>query len=323
MQIGPILTLASDVTREPGDNASFAYGGAGQPFVTLDVLGASLVERTVAKLRALDALPPVILRDNSNSHLLLPARSSGGDSVSSAWDEAVASFVNNGVSTLCLVRVGPYSDLDYSELLSFHLQTRSRLTQAYGTDGSLNIALIDTSPLRDAKGAFRKILGNMMGEQRRFTYRGYTNPLNTIFDYHQLASDGLFGRCGLRPIGKQVKEGIWLGDRARIDCTASLLAPVFVGAGTRVGPGCTITAGSSIERNCEIDCGSLIEGSCVLQDSYIGMALDIRNSAVSGRKLFHLARNVELTFTDPRLLGINLPPSSLFGIARRHSLGVQ
>lgn len=325
MQIGPILTFASDVARELGSNTSFANIRSGLNLATLDILGASLTERTAAKLRGLGTLPPVVLRDNSNNQLLLPARSANGDSVSSGWDKAVAKYIQNGVDILCLVRVGAYSDLDFAELLDFHLQTGSRLTQAYSIDGSLNIALVDAARLRESNGAYRKVLGNMMGEQRRFTYRGYINPLNTISDYYELARDGLFGRCGLRPMGEQMKEGVWLGDGARLDSTARVVAPVFIGAGARIGPGCTVTAGSSIERNCEIDCGSLIEDSCVLQDTYIGVALDIRGCVVAGRKVFHLGRNVELTFSDPRLVGTNLPASSLWGlgIAHRHSLEAQ
>lgn len=314
MQIGAIITVAGDDPTElPRKNRD--DGSTLAHLSSRDILGSNLIQRTVAKLQTLETLPPVILRDASDSGQFLSTRGFAAGN-SSNWDDAVAHFVRNDVDTLCLIRASQYTDLDYAELLCFHLQTQSRLTQAYGNHGSLNIAFIDASCLREGDGGYRKAIGNMMTEQRRFYYRGYVNHLKTAADYHELAQDGLFGKCGLCPVGTEIHEGVWLGEQAQVDSTARLSGPMFVGAGSRVGAGCTIADGSSIERNCHIDCGTLVENSWVLQDTYVGISLDVRRSVVSGQKLFHVDRNIEIGISDRRLVGVNLPPSSLFSMVR-------
>lgn len=317
MRIGAILTCASDTTE----------GNGGPPVANLslpavDILGASLIERTLLKLRALDTLPPIFLQETSPSAQFLPRRSSADVQAPSGWEDAVAQFVRNGVDTLCLARIGSYTDLDLQDLLRFHLQVSSPVTQAYGTTGALNVAMVDASRLRTGDGSsYRKILGGMMGEQRRFNYLGYVNKMSTLTDYHRLVQDALSHRCDLHPAGKQIQQDVWAAERSHIDLAARVSGPAFIGRGSRVRAGCVIRGGSSIERNCEIDCGSLIESSCILQDTYIGIALDVRRSVVNGRKLFHLDRNVEISLSDDRLVGTQLSPSPLLAIVRRHNEG--
>ena len=322
MRIGAILTYAGDTSdgtaREQNDGRSRATS---LPLPTQDILGASLIERMASRIHELDNLPPVLLQESSPSIQFLPRRFNAELPIPSGWEDAVAQFVRDGVDTLCLMRIGSYTDLDLTELLRFHLQFRSPVTQAYAASGALNIAMVDASRLRAGNGNYRKILGGMMAEQRRFNYCGYVNAVNTLTDYHELAQDGLSGLCGLKPVGKQIQPDIWVAEKAHIDSAARLSGPAFIGRGTRIRAGCVIRGGSSIECNCEIDCGSLIENSCILQGTYIGVALDVRRSVVNGRKLFHLDRNVEISLSDDRLVGTQLSPSPLLAIVRRHNDG--
>lgn len=319
MQIGVILTYADGTPELPSrtqpDSESLA---ASLPLALLDVLGSNLLERTAAKLHSLSALPPVLLRDSSFTRRFSKRSTASEIHAPAGWEDAVAQFVNGGVETLCLIRGGTYTDLDFSDLLRFHLQGRSGVTQAYSRGGPLNVVMVAASRLRAFEGNYRKVLGGMMAEQDRFNYRGYTNSLNSIADYYRLAQDGLFGRCELSPAGAQVQDRVWIAEGAQLDSTVQISGPAFIGLGSCIRAGCTVRGGSSIERNCEIDYGSLVEESCILPNTYVGIALDVRRSVVKGSKLFHLDRNVELTISDERLVGMQPSPSSLLGIARKH-----
>jgi NDP-sugar pyrophosphorylase family protein len=277
---------------------------------SLDILGSPLLERTIAKLKLVGVDSATVLKDNAVSNLL-PSQTSMGTAFISEWETAVARAVNDGIEHLFLLRVGVYTDLDYSELLEFHLRTRQPLTQAYGPKGSLDTAVVNMASLRNSDGAYRKTLSALIPQPRRFDFRGYINPLRNLRDLYQLMQDGLYGRCGLRPAAKEVRQGVWLGDGTVIDSTATISAPAFIGDGSEVGASCAVVGGSSIERNCKIDYGTLVQESCILRDTYVGIALDVRRAIVGGQKIFPLNRNVEIKIADHRLVGNNARPSSL------------
>jgi acetyltransferase-like isoleucine patch superfamily enzyme len=312
VQIAALLTLPGK--RVAKSNLRHSPGGkhnSGQPdssgglLSSFDVLGSSLLQRTVDKLTQLGAIPPVILREHATSTQLLPPRSNASGEFLSSWENAVTNFVAQGVEILCLARVSAYSDLDYADLLQFHLQTGTAVTQAYGPDGSLDIAMVTTSALRADSSSYRKSLGSLIAHPRRYTYNGYVNRMRNFADLCRLSQDGLYGRCGLHPKGNEIREGVWAGEGVHIDESAQIVAPAFIGDGSRIASGCVISGASTIERNCEIDCGTSIHQSCVLQDTYVGVALNVNHSIVNGGKLFHLGRNVEIHIADERLVGDN------------------
>jgi mannose-1-phosphate guanylyltransferase/phosphomannomutase len=116
-------------------------------------------------------------------------------------------------------------------------------------------------------------------------------------------NDSLNERCALRPVGVEIQPQVWLGKDAEVDSSAVISAPAFIGAGSRISWNCAISGASAIERNCEIDCASTVNRSHILQDTYVGVGLDVRHSIVGSKKLFHLDRNVEIDFVDDCLIG--------------------
>lgn len=327
MRIGAILTLAGG---QPSGNYFRAVSAAERPDKKripawdprLDTLGASLLTRTVTKLNDVGADSPTILRDKAGASHFLPLRTAK-TAFLSQWEFAVGEAVNSGVEHLFLLRVGVYSDVDYADILKSHIQSGAVMTQAYAPDGSLDLAVVDTSLLKNVDGAYRKRLSALIPQQVRFDFHGYVNRLTGVRDFFQLVQDGLYGRCALRPIGNETQEGIWLGDGAEIDSTAVISAPVFIGAGSKIGASCAIAGGCAIERNCKIDYATLVQESCVLQDSYIGMALDVRRAVVGGHKMFALNRNTEIKISDRRLLASNAKPNWLGGFRSWISREVQ
>jgi hypothetical protein len=315
VQIGAILTLAGQRKAEGDDSevprkyarretAGFLSGASR---VLLDVLGQSLLDRTIGKLRDFGTSQPTVIAEGAASSPVLPSHSAKTSAFIAAWETAVSRYVQLGAEFLLLLRVNAYSDLDYCELLQFHLDKQSSLTQVYGPTGSLDVALVNAALLRNAKGAYRRTLSTLIPEQERFFYRGYINRLSKPQDFRKLVEDGLYGRCGLRPVGIETADGVWSGPGAHVESSAVISSPAFIGAGSRIAACCNISGASSIERNCEIDCGTVVDQSCILQDAYVGVGLDVRHSIVSNKKLFHLNRNIEVGIADRRLIGAARP----------------
>jgi carbonic anhydrase/acetyltransferase-like protein (isoleucine patch superfamily) len=270
----------------------------------VDLLGKSLLDRAIAKLREFGVVESCAISEGTGTNQVVPSLSNSSAFIA-AWESAVARHMQQVVDFLLLIRMSTYTDLAYGELLQFHLEKRSALTQVYGTDGSLDIALVDASFLRDAGSAYRKVLGGLIPQQQRFLYGGYINRLNKPQDFRKLVEDGLRGNCGLYPVGIEVQPQVWHGHGAEVDGSAVVGAPAFVGARSHVAASCTLTGVSAIERGCKIDYGTMIDQSCILQDSYIGMGLDVRRSIVIDKTVFHLERNVEVSIGDRRLIGVN------------------
>lgn len=315
MQIAAILT----VTAEESPRRVFSFVGrntaqASRSFAKVEILGANLLDRTLAKLRDLGTLPPKVLSGRNVSDHVLPSRSARSGSFIDAWEKAISDYVNAGVETILLVRVGTYADVDYRELIRFHRETDSPLSHVYCNESSLDIAMVNAGLLRNTDDLVRRALSHLIPQQKRFHYQGYVNRLRNREDLHALMQDGLRGQCQLHPVGTEHGPGMWCGEGAEIDSTVVIQGPAFIGAGSKVASGCRIAGISSIERECEVDCGTVIDNSLVLRGTYVGMALDVKNSIVGNEKIFNLDRNVEVSVSDARLIGRNTRPVALGGL---------
>ena len=324
MQIAAILTVTAE--ESPGHDISLIGGNilqSNRPFAKVDILGANLLDRTLGKLRGLGTLPPTVLSGRNVSDHVLPSRSPRSGSFIDAWEKALSDYVNAGVETILLVRVGTYADVDYRELIRFHQETQSPLSHVYSNDTSLDIAVVNAAFLRNTDDLVRRALSHLIPQQKRFRYRGYVNWLRSREDLYGLMQDGLRGQCELRPVGVEVRPGAWCGEGAELDSTVMIEGLVFIGAGTKVASGCSIAGTSSIERDCEIDGGTVIDNSFVLRGTYVGMALDVKNSIVGNERIFSLDRNVEVNVSDARLIGRNTKPLAVAGLTSWFGSGVQ
>lgn len=306
MRIGAILTLASGQSETDAADAEARRqrGERTNSLVKMDVLGASVLQRTLEKLHSLDALPVRVLTESNGTSQFLPPRSARSTAFVEAWEKAVGDLVEGGVDVLFLGRLGSHTDLDFTEILQFHKETQSALTQVYSSDGSLDMALVSARLMRDGHaGGYRRALSTLIQREKRFLYSGYVNPLRSVHDLHRLMQDGLNGVCQLRPVGREMSPGVWLAAGAQVDSTVRLAGPVFIGERARISAGCTVAGSSSIERDCAVDCGTTVRGSLVLQGTYVGLALDLNRVVAGDDALFHIDRNVEIGIHDARLIG--------------------
>jgi hypothetical protein len=273
------------------------------PYGTWEILGKSLVERTLETLKTAGiSNSSTISEDGSRSHLF-PSRAASTSNFVSTWEHTISKHLNDGAEFLLLIRVGPYVELDLENLLLFHRETAGTLTQVYDQTGALDIAIVNATALRRGTGTFRSRLSAAVPKHRRYMFSGYASRLKQPSDFRRLTQDALLGRNSIKPLGRQVSPGVWLGPDTRVDSSVDVVGPVYIGARSRIGAFCKIDNATAIERDCEVDGGTHIEDSSILPETSLGMGLEIKNSIIYPGKLFRIDRNVEIDIKDRALIG--------------------
>ena len=135
--------------------------------------------------------------------------------------------------------------------------------------------------------------------------REYVSRLAHPRDLRRVACDALRGRCAMRPTGQETKPGIWIEDDAEVHRRARIVAPAYIGRGTKVKEDTLITRCSTVERGCCVDAGTVIEDSSVLPNTHIGIWLDVCHAIASGNKLFSLERDVMVEISDSNVMRAN------------------
>jgi hypothetical protein len=292
------------------------------------VLGEPLVQRVLTRLQQYGVSSATVV-----SELPPSAIPSTKDSTDTKWlygtgaqfwrcaENAFSDLAQAGAELIILVRLGPYTEIDYEELIQFHLDKQSRVTGAVDLDGQcLDTFAISASRRNDAAYLLRHELKQVRSTAAEFTYSGYINRLETAADLRLLTLDSFARVVSFSPVGTEIKPGVWAAEGVRIHRTARVLAPAFLGAHSRVRALSVVTRGSVIEHHAEIDCGSVIESSNVLPNSYVGPGLDVAHSIVGFNRIAHLKKNVEVEIFDPKFLAVRTTPalrafSSAFSLA--------
>ena len=310
MHIGAILTVPGGVRlhHTGSDFRRQANGFAAStttPIACWDLLGKNILDRLRERLQVFGV--------NEISVISEQTMGPGAQLTSSttafwhAWNAVIAQYLQLDLTTLLLLRVGPYLELDIADLVRFHRETASPMTQVYDSRSALDVVAVDAKQLAQGSGSFRTRLQGLIPKHGRYPFTGYCNRLVDVRDFHRLVDDALCGRAGIRPIGKEIRANVWAGDNARIDNSAQISAPAYIGKHSKICPNCIITGTTTIEQNCEIDSGTTIDHSCILPGSYVGPGLSVCGGVVYQQTFFHLGRNVQLQFRDRRLFGTNLP----------------
>ncbi len=274
----------------------------GTPLVCVEVLGRSVVDRMIDQLRRVGVEVISIVRGTSGTD---SAATSDAGSLPDAWSSAteqIRGFGERGADAVLVIRAVAYVDFDLKEAIQFHREQRFGLTRAADKDGPLDLWIIDPASMVDGVD----ILGTLeSAEASRYVVRGYVNRLEQPRDLRRLAVDGLTSRCGLRPQGNEIRPGVWVEEGAQVHRDARIVAPAFIGRGSRIAEQCLITRCTCVESNSQVDYGTVVEDSSILSNSYVGIGLDLSHSIVDGSNLLNLERDVVLEVSDPRVIREN------------------
>jgi hypothetical protein len=285
------------------------------PLACLDVLGMSPEERVISRLRHFGVSVCSVICDapaTAEPFLKCAALDSGDQHLhvdgEQFWRSAEETFhqcAEDGAEIVIVIRMGPYVEADYEEIIQHHFDRRNSVTQAVDADGaSLDLFVLSTSARSDAAELFQSRLQHMRHESEAFPVSGYVNRLQKAADLRRLATDGLLGRNEVKPQGKEVKPGIWLGPAARVHRKARVVAPAYIGPHAHVRASALITRGTVIEHHAEVDCGTVVENTTLLPFSCLGAGLDAMHCVVGFRRLAHLVRDVEVEIHDGKLVGM-------------------
>ena len=286
----------------------------GIPIAYLDVLGLPLVERVLRRLQHFGVCGITLISEAAQADptarraRLRPEVPWILASQGEFWQTAENTFrkyAEDGAELVIAVRMGPYAEVDYEELIQHHLDHHCPVTMAVDSeDASLDIFVLNASRRNDAALLFRSELRKLRTECKGFRVTGYVNRLKTAADLRCLALDGLLRKNAICPVGKEIRPGVWVAKSARIHRKARVVAPAFVGAYAKIRASALVTRSTVVEHHAEVDCGTVVEDSTVLPYTYVGAGLDVMHSVVGFRRLSHLVRNVEVEISDRKLVGM-------------------
>jgi NDP-sugar pyrophosphorylase family protein len=296
--LGAIVIVGSQIPGAPGSVSAKA------PLACVEILGCSVLERVVADLGRIGMDAMTVIGDRNVADCVAEQP---GDSVPIAWaDDAwhdamqsLRTYSDSGIETAVIVSASTYAEIETHDVLQFHRQQNDAVTRVFDTRGPLDFWVVDTARL--AVGTDLRESLELEGSAR-YAVCGYVNRLEHVRDLRRLAIDSLNSRCRLRPQGFETRPGLWVDEGAQVHRKARIVAPAYLGRGSRIDEQCLITRCSNVESNSEVDFGTAVEDSSILSDSYVGIDLDLTHSVVDGSRLFNLQRDVSLDISDPGII---------------------
>src|SRR5579872_3048092 len=213
---------------------SGAESFAGYPLALLDVLGKPVVTRLAERLMQFGiercsivvdskVMPPPLRRNADSKHLNWKL-SRGGEDFWRTCEQTFSEFAHDGAELVLVQRVGPYLELNYEELIQFHLDNHGRVTQVLDRSGNLGTFVVSASRRNDAAFLFRHRLQECRSDCVDYAFAGYSNRLQSADDFRQIVRDALLRNNQIAPVGSEIRPGIWLGRGARVERKARLVA---------------------------------------------------------------------------------------------------
>ena len=286
MELGAIIIVG----RNSGKHSTPPHAGSNpsnvsssSPVVCWDLLGESVLRRTVSQLRDAGIQLISVVEGNTPQH----------NSQSQAWERAVLDYARSGVEQILLLDLNAYTEINIYELLKFHGTSGCPVTNVADDRGLLGITVLSASVL-DKESDVSARLSALSSCSSTFEYSGFVHRLSSAADYRQLVQYVLGGACSAKPVAREIQPGVWIGQGARVHSSVRVLGPCFLGPKTRVKAGCVIASGTAIERECEIDCGTVIDTASILPRTYVAPGLRISNAVVQGSRFIHLGRKLEV-----------------------------
>ncbi len=277
-------------------------------FGLIDVAGKSPLQRTAERLQKFGIYPVTAVIEGHSSPAALrnlngvTAVMASPDRFWRAAENAFNDLAQGGAELVLLIRLGAYDEIDFEDMVQFHLDHHCRVSQASCEGQAIETFCISASRRNDAASLFRSQLSRCRSECPLFEHFGYTNLLSEPGDMRQFAIDILTLRTETAPAGKQIRPGVWAAPRAQIEKGARVLAPGFIGSFARVRTGAVITRCSSVESHAHVDCGTVVENSTVLPYCSLGAGLELAHSMAGLGCIWNLRRGCSVQISDGKLL---------------------
>lgn len=272
------------------------------PLACVEILGQSVLARQIADLQRTTSDAITVLAENGIAAFHSCVEQAASD-VQVKWVEDVwcsatqtlRTYKDCNIETTLILRAGAYAEFDAKEILEFHRAQGRTITRAFVAAVPLHFWVVATDRAAETEDLRRYLAAP---DPACYALCGYVNRLAHPRDLRRLVIDSFSSRCRLHPAGTETRPGVWIADGAHVHRKARIVAPAFLGLGSKIEEKCLITRGCNVESNAEVDYGTVVEDSSVLANSYVGIGLDITHSIVDGRHLHNLKRDVTLEIAD-------------------------
>lgn len=310
MGLGAIVLIGAE--SQPLSSAVVRRNGVSfsQRLEYLNILGRSTLERMVERFVRAEVEVVSVLVQDDEPHCVIPpltafenAKVQVVNNACSTIYEKLQEYWRNGIEHSFVICGSVYAETDLLDLFYFHREGRQATTRAIDRQGALNLWVMDTRKTQQSE--VKDIFAPPATTAASYFIREYVNRLAHPWDLRQFASDVLRGRCAIRPQGREIKRGIWIDDGAEIHRRARVVAPAYIGRASKVMEDTLITRFSNVEKDCCIDYGTVVEDSSILQNTHVGICLDVCHAVATGSKLISLPRDVVFDISDPAVMRSN------------------
>jgi NDP-sugar pyrophosphorylase family protein len=278
-----------------------------QPLACVEVMGRSMIERTIERWLSAGAEDVSVLVAEEVGEI---DRLSGtGDNVhtqvvadmAAGVREILQDYVHRGIEHSFIVSANVYAETDLLDFFYFHREARQTVTRALDAQGPLDLWVVTCAQAQNTN------LADLLLQAKGSSYfvREYVNRLTHPRDLRRFASDVLRGRCAIRPSGQEIKPGVWIDMGAEVHRRARIVAPAYIGRGSRVREDTLITRCSNVETGCHVDAGTVVEDSSILANTHVGLWLDVCHAMANGNKLLSLERDVVVEISDASVMRSN------------------
>jgi carbonic anhydrase/acetyltransferase-like protein (isoleucine patch superfamily) len=190
-------------------------------------------------------------------------------------------LARQGIERLLMIKLKSYAEMDLSDLLHFHCQKQNSVTEAHDSRGHLGVCVFDHAALAGL-GKTNDSAIPVDGKRNLYPFRGYAKRILSATERQELVGDALTGACAMRPLGKEIREQVWVGEGVDLAESVRVIGPTYIGDRTIVRAGAVIGPFASVERDCLVDCGTTVERSTVLPGTYLASGILIRHALVDG-----------------------------------------
>ena len=279
---------------------------AGCPLSCLEILGRSMLARTIETLRDGGVTPITLVgtEDVAQRTGVLPGDAEiclagSGEDVLRLAARKLAEHFEGGAQTVLVQKLGAYIEFNLADMLQALESGGSSICRAADSGGPLDLWAVERDTLSSAGPNLD------WGGQPVHWYRGcrYINRLRSVRELRRLVVDVLHSRCAIRPIGTEVRPGVWMDEQAHVHREARVVSPAYIGRRARVQASALITRSSSLERDCEVGEATVVEESIVLPETNLGRWLDVSHAVVDGSTFIDLKSEVAVEIADSALVG--------------------
>jgi mannose-1-phosphate guanylyltransferase/phosphomannomutase len=110
---------------------------------------------------------------------------------------------------------------------------------------------------------------------------GYWCDVGNLEEYARATRDVLEGHVKVVPEGRDMGNGIWMGERVDIAPDARLIGPIWLGDEVKIGPGAEIIGPTVIRPNTIVDRRATIDRSVIWHSCYLGERAEIRGAILA------------------------------------------